>query len=313
VSSPNAVTVQAPGSIGNIGPGLDVLGCALTGAADSVTVRRSDRSDITITDPGAPELPRDAARHAAGLAAAAVLRRADAHVGLEIACRKGLPLAGGQGGSAASAVAGAVATNRLLGDPLSVSDLLSCCLEVEAAVAGRHLDNIAPCLLGGIVLIRSLDPIDVYALPVPRDLRVVLALPEQRLATAEARAVLPHTLTREVVVHQLAQVAAIVHALHTMDLTLLGAAMDDRIAEPARVPLIPGFAEAKRAALEAGALGASISGGGPTIFALCSDDLSARRVAGAMQAALGTAGVRSSSRVAQIDEVGAHAVSTESA
>ena len=313
MTSPNGVTVQAPGSIGNMGPGLDVLGCALTGAADSVTVRRSDGSDITISDPGAPELPRDPARHAAGLAAAAVLRRASAHIGLEITCRKGLPLAGGQGGSAASAVAGAVATNKLIGDPLSVSDLLSCCLEAESAVAGRHLDNIAPCLLGGIVLIRSLDPIDVCALPVPRDLRIVLALPEQRLATAEARAALPHTLPRAVVVHQLAQVAAMVHALHTADLGLLGAAMDDRIAEPARAPLIPGFTDAKRAALDAGALGASISGGGPTIFALCGDDLSARRIAGAMQGAFAKAGVQSSTRVAQIDEVGAHAVSAENA
>ncbi len=313
MSTPNAVTVQAPGSIGNIGPGLDILGCALTGAADTVTVRRSDTRDITITDAGAPELPRDAARHAAALAAAAVLRRASAHVGLLIACRKGLPLAGGQGGSAASAVAGAVATNRLLGDPLTSAELLSCCLEAEAAVAGRHLDNIASSLLGGIVLIRSLDPIDVHALPVPRELRVALAVPEQRLPTAQARAALPHTLSREVVVHQLAQVAAIVHALHAADLKLLGAAMNDRIAEPARAPLIPGFADVKRAALEAGALGASISGGGPTTFALCGDDLSARRVAIAMQAAFEAAGVRSSTRVARIDELGAHAVSTENA
>lgn len=313
MTSPNVVTVRAPGSIGNMGPGLDVLGCALTGAADSVTVRRSETSGITISDPGAPELPRDPTRHAAGLAASAVLRRADVHIGLEIACRKGLPLAGGQGGSAASAVAGAVATNKLIGDPLSLSELLSCCLEAESAVAGRHLDNIAPCLLGGIVLIRSLDPIDVCALPVPRDLRIVLALPEQRLATAEARAVLPHTLPRAVVVHQLAQVAAMVHALHAADLGLLGAAMDDRIAEPARAPLIPGFAEAKRAALDSGALGASISGGGPTIFALCGDDLSARRVAGAMQEAFATAGVNSSTRVAQIDDVGAHAAFAETA
>lgn len=311
MSLPNAVTVQAPGSIGNFGPGLDVLGCAITGAGDVVTVQRSDGAQISITDPGAPELPRDAHRHAAGLAAAAVLQRAEARVGLSIACRKGLPLAGGQGGSAASAVAAAVATNEILGQPLDTNDLLASCLEAEAAVAGRHLDNIAPSLLGGIVLIRSLDPIDVRELPIPRDLRIVLVLPEQRLATADARAALPRTLEREAAIHQMAQVAAIVHALHTEDLQLLGAALDDRIAEPARAGLIPGFREAKRAALDAGALGASISGAGPTTFALCRDDLSARRVALGMIAAFEAVGVHSTMRVAHVDDVGARVLPPE--
>ncbi len=313
MSTPNAVTVQAPGSIGNLGPGLDVLGCALTGAFDSVTVALTDMQGITITDAGAPELPTDPDRHAAALAAMAVLRRVSTRRGLTIACRKGLPLAGGQGGSAASAVAGAVATNHLLGDPLAAPELLSCCLEAETAVAGRHLDNIAPCLLGGIVLVRSMEPIDVHFLPVPAELRIVLALPQQRLSTAEARAALPQSLTRETVVHQLAHVAAVVHALHAGDLALLGAAIVDRIAEPARAPLIRGFTQGKRAALEAGALGASISGGGPTVFALCGDDISARRVAAAMQAAFEGAGVRCNTRVAKIDEVGARVVPTEHA
>jgi len=311
VSTPNAVTVQAPGSIGNLGPGLDVLGCALTGAADTVTVRLTDLQGITIADAGAPELPTDPDRHAAALAAAAVLRRASARRGLTISCRKGLPLAGGQGGSAASAVAGAVATNQLLGEPLAARELLGCCLEAEAAVAGRHLDNIAPCLLGGIILVRSIEPIEVHALPVPAELRIVLALPHQRLSTAEARAALPRSVSRETAVHQLAHVATMVHALHAGDLALLGAAIVDRIAEPARAPLIRGFTQVKRAAIEAGALGASISGGGPTVFALCGDDISARRVAAAMQTAFESDGVRCNTRVARIDQVGARVVPTE--
>ncbi len=313
MSTPNAVTVQAPGSIGNLGPGLDVLGCALTGAVDTVTVRLTDLQGITIADAGAPELPTDPDRHAAALAAMAVLRRASARRGLTISCRKGLPLAGGQGGSAASAVAGAVATNHLLGEPLASPELLSCCLEAETAVAGRHLDNIAPSLLGGIILVRSIEPIAVHFLPIPAELRIVLALPHQRLSTAEARAALPQSLTRETVVHQLAHVAAVVHALHAGDLALLGAAIVDRIAEPARAPLIRGFTQVKRAALEAGALGASISGGGPTVFALCGDDISARRVAAAMQAAFEGDGVRCNTRVAKIDDVGARVIATEQA
>jgi homoserine kinase len=305
------VTVQAPGSIGNLGPGLDVIGCALTGAADAVTVRFTDAPGITITDAGAAELPTDPTRHAAALAAMAVLRRVSTRHGLALSCRKGLPLAGGQGGSAASAVAGAVATNHLLGEPLAAPELLSCCLEAEAAVAGRHLDNIAPCLLGGIVLVRSIDPIDVHPLPVPAELRIVLALPHQQLSTAEARAALPQSVPREAVVHQLANVAAIVHALHKGDLTLLGAAIVDGIAEPARAPLIRGFMQVKRAALDAGALGASISGGGPTVFALCGDDLSARRVSTAMQHAFETDGVRCSTRVARVDDNGARVMPAE--
>jgi homoserine kinase len=305
--------VQAPGSIGNLGPGLDVIGCALTGAADSVTVRRTEARGIRISDPGSVHLPKDPQRHAAALAAAAVLRHASAPFGLTISCRKGLPLAGGQGGSAASAVAGAVATNHVLGDPLSPNELLACCLEAEATVAGRHLDNIAPSLLGGIVLVRSLDPIDVWPLPVPRDLRIVLALPEQQLPTADARAALPRAVARETLIHQLAQVAAVVHALHQEDLELLGKAMADHVAEPARGPLIHGFADAKRAALDAGALGSSISGAGPTIFALCGDDLSARRVAAAMQSAFDANAVHSSTRVARVDELGARVIPTETA
>lgn len=301
---PNAVTVHAPGSIGNFGPGLDVLGCAVTGASDMVTVQLAERG-LTVLEPGAPGLTRDPQRHAAAVAAAAVLRRAGAKLGLAVSCRKGLPLSGGQGGSAASAVAGAIATNHLLGAPLSTSELLACCLEAESAVAGRHLDNIAPSLLGGIVLIRSLDPIEVHPLPVPANLYIVLVRPEQRLATAASRAVLPAEISRANVVHQLAQVAAIVDALHRNDLTLLGAAMDDRIAEPARAPLIPGFAAAKEAAREAGALGASISGAGPTTFALCGDERSAERVGAAMQHAFASAAIQADYRIARVDEVGA--------
>jgi homoserine kinase len=193
----------------------------------------------------------------------------------------------------------------LLGSPLATSEVLACCLEAESTVAGRHLDNIAPSLLGGIVLVRSLEPIDVHPLPVPRDLQIVLVRPEQRLATAASRAVLPGEIARASVVHQLAHVAAVVDALHRSDLRLLGAAMDDRIAEPARAPLIPGFTAAKNAALEAGALGASISGAGPTMFALCGDDRCAERVGTAMQQAFQAAGVAATYRVARVDEVGA--------
>ena len=303
------VTAFAPGSIGNVGPGLDILGLAVAGAGDEVTAERVPGDTITLRDAGHPDLPTDPGRNTAALAAREVLRRAGAGgVGLALTVRKGLPLSGGQGGSAASAVAGAVAVNHLLGVPLDRDALLAACLEAEAAVAGRHPDNVAPSLLGGIVLVRATDPPDVVLLPVPPDLRVVLAHPDQRLRTRDARAVLPADVPLATALHQAAQVAAMVAALAAGDYALLGRALDDRIAEPARAPLLPGFAEAKAAALAAGALGASISGSGPTAFALARGDASARMAGAAMQAAYAGLGITATVRVADVDRQGARVI-----
>jgi len=305
------VVVSVPGGIGNLGPGLDVLGCAVAGLYDEVTAEWSETPGVTLLDAGHPDLPSDPARHTSAIAAAAVLESARLRgaqftaPGIALSVRKGLPLLGGQGGSAASAVAGAVAANALLGAPLDRIALLLCCLKAEETVAGRHLDNIAPSLLGGIVLVRSIDPIDVVQLPIPDELHVVLAQPSQRLRTSEARGVLPASLARAIAVHQMAQVGAIVAACHANDLALLGRAIDDRIAEPARASLLPGFVAAKQAAMTAGALGASISGAGPTAFALAASESVAERVATAMRAAYESAGVECSARVTHVDPNGA--------
>lgn len=297
----------APGSIGNIGPGLDILGCALTGAGDVVDATHIAERGVHIRASGHPELPSDSSRHSSAIAASAVLRLADREdVGLVLAVHKGLPLAGGQGGSASSAVAGALAANAILGEPLGADKLLEAALEAEARVAGRHADNIAPILLGGIVLVRALDPLDVVRLPVPAALRVVLVEPAQRLATRDARAVLPASLDRATALQQAANVAAMVAAFSSGNLPLLARALDDRIAEPARAPLLRGFVEAKAAALESGALGCSISGAGPTAFAFAGDDAAAERIAAAMATAYAECGVTATSRVARIDERGAY-------
>lgn len=301
----DAVRAYAPGSIGNLGPGLDVLGLAVEGCGDAVTAELTDTPGVRVAEPGHAELPANPARHSSAIAAAAVLRLSGAGVGLVLRVEKGLPLAGGQGGSAASAVAGAVAADALTGSRLNAADLLAAALEAESAVAGRHLDNVAPSLLGGLVLIRSLEPIDVVRLAVPDGLHVVLAHPDERLRTAEGRAALPELVSRAVAIHQAAQVGAIVAACTTGDLALLGRAIDDRIAEPARAPLLRGFAQAKAAALAAGALGASISGSGPTAFALASDAASAARIAAAMTAAYREAGVTCRARVTRPDLRGA--------
>lgn len=302
------LTVFAPGSVGNVGPGLDVLGLAVGGAGDWVTAELLDVRGIELRDPGHPDLPADPSRHASALAADAVVARSGGRHGLALWVLKGLPLSGGQGGSAASAVAGAVAANECLGRPLGTLELLQVCLEVEAQVAGRHADNLAPSLLGGAVLVRATDPLDVITLPVPAGLTAVLVHPDQRLRTADARAVLPATVTREVAIHQAAQVAAMVAAFYRGDLDLLRRSVDDRIAEPARAPLLPGFPAARRAALEAGALGASISGAGPTAFALAADARQGARIGAAMHAAYAAAGVEATVRVAPVDTQGARVV-----
>ena len=309
-----SVIVSVPGGIGNLGPGLDVLGCALTGARDEVIAEWSQTAGITIIDAGHPQLPTDPAKNTASIAAASVMRAAItrgmrmSHPGIAITIKKGLPLSGGQGGSAASAVAGAVSANALIwpvGSGLTQNELLTCALEGEETVAGRHLDNIAPSLLGGIVLVRSLDPIEVVKIPAPEGLRIVLATPAQQLTTTRARSVLPVEVPRSIVVHQLAQVAAIISACHSGDLALLGRSMDDRIAEPARTPLLPGFADAKISAIDAGALGVSISGAGPTAFALCDSEATASKIAQAMQSAYARAGLDCTVRICEIDTQGA--------
>ncbi len=312
-----AVTAFAPGGVGNVGPGLDILGLAVAGAGDAVTAEWTREGGIEIRDPGHPSLPFDPARHTAALAARAVLEaageRLSAGRGVALRVRKGLPLSGGQGGSAASAVAGAVAANALLGGLLDQAGLLDACLAAEETVAGRHLDNIAASLLGGIVLIRCMQPPELIALPVPEELTVVLVRPEQELRTADGRAVLPRELPRDVALHQAAQVGALVAALAAGDYELLGRAIDDRIAEPARARLLPGFAEAKAAALGAGALGSSISGSGPTSFALTRGPAAGERVAAAMVAAYAAAGFPSEARVAGIDRAGARLLDPEGA
>jgi homoserine kinase len=308
VSDPRA-RAFAPGSVGNVGPGLDILGLALTGRGDVVEVALRNGPGIEVLDPGHPDLPRDAGHNTAAVASGAVLRLGGTPgVGLSVTVTKGLPLSGGQGGSAASAVAGAVATNALLNFGLSEHQLVEAALEAEAHVAGKHLDNILPSLLGGIVLIRDADRFDWVRIEPPRGLKVVLCQPEQQLRTAEARAVLPPEVTREVALYQAAQVAAMVLAFTTNDLPMLRRAVDDRIAEPARAPLLPGFAAAKRAALDAGAMGCSISGSGPTAFAFAADQADALEIAAAMVRAYQLEGLASATRIAEVSPQGARVI-----
>jgi homoserine kinase len=268
-----SVTVFCPGSVSNLGPGFDCLGMAVGGRGDRVTARHCEPAGVRVVSVSDPRIPTDTSRNTAAIAAAAVVRKSAEHgrastVGIELSIEKGLPLAGGLGGSAASAVAAAVAADHLLGCRLSRDELLEAALEAEAVVAGRHADNVAPSLLGGAVLVLALDPPALTRVRVHPDLVLVLATPAYGVETARARSVLPREVSRAVAVGQAARLGALVVALEHADEALFRQAMVDGIAEPARASLYPGYRDAREQALSAGAAGVAISGAGPTVVAV---------------------------------------------
>jgi homoserine kinase len=285
-----SVTAFAPATVSNVGCGFDVLGFAIEAPGDEVTARLGPagvRIEEITGDGG--RLPREAARNTASVAVLALLTRIGERRGVSLRIHKGLPLSSGLGGSAASAAAAVVAVDALLGAHSSVETLMACALEGERLGAGSaHADNIAPCICGGFVLVRRPNPPDVLRLPVPAGLTAVVVHPDLEIETAKARALLGDTVPLADAVRQWANMGALVHGLHCGDYGIIGRALEDTIAEPRRASLIPGLAVIKRAAMEAGALGCSISGSGPSLFALCARADTAQRVGEAMTAAVRT-------------------------
>ncbi|HUR33713.1 MAG TPA: homoserine kinase [Vicinamibacterales bacterium] len=285
-----SVTAFAPATVSNVACGFDVLGFALDEPGDEVTAAFAPAGvSIAAIHGDDGRLPREAAKNTAGVAALALLTRIGDPRGVALTIRKGLPLSSGLGGSAASAAAAVVAVNGLLGANLSRDALVQCALEGERLGAGSaHADNIAPCICGGFVLVRCANPTDIITLPVPAGLTAVVVHPDLEIETAQARALLGDTVPLGAAVKQSANLGAFVHALHTGDFGLLSRSLEDAIAEPRRAPLVPGLALIKRAAAEAGALGSSLSGSGPSLFALCRGGEVAARVAEAMTTAVRT-------------------------
>ncbi|MES1256638.1 MAG: homoserine kinase [Acidobacteriota bacterium] len=284
------VTAFAPATVSNVACGFDVLGFALDAPGDEVVARFAP-SGVTIDsiagDGG--RLPLEAARNTAGVAAAALLRVLGEHRGVVLSIRKGLPLASGLGGSAASAAAAVVAVDGLLDAHASLDTLIACAIEGEGLGSRTaHPDNIAPSLCGGFVLVRHPDPPDIVRLPVPAGLMAVVIHPDLEIETAKARALLGTTVPLADAIRQWANMRALVDGLHRGDFALIARALEDTIAEPRRAPLVPGFAAIKQAAVDAGALGCSLSGSGPSLFALCHGADAAARVAAALRAAVVT-------------------------
>jgi len=284
-----SVTAFAPATVSNVACGFDVLGFALQDPGDEVTARLVAGDGVCIDDilGDGGRLPRDPAKNTASVAAQALLAILGERRGLALTIRKGLPLSSGLGGSAASAVAAVVAVDALLDAHTPLEMLMACAFEGERVGAGSaHGDNIAPAVYGGFVLVRVPNPPDVVRLPVPRGLTAVVVHPDLEIETARARALLGTHVPLADAIRQWANLGALVDALHRADFALLARALEDTIAEPRRAALIPGLAAIKQAATGAGALGCSLSGSGPSLFALCRDLTTAQAVATAMTAAV---------------------------
>ncbi len=290
----------APASVGNIGVGFDILGHTVAGPGDRATVRRIAAPEVRIAAIRGcrSELPREAARNTAGAALIALREALALPYGFEIELDKGIALGSGMGGSAASCVAALVAANALLDAPLSREALYAYAVTGEAvASGGRHGDNVGPMLLGGVALTTAdrLVPI-----PVPSDWTCVLVHPDAVLETRRAREALRgHYELREFVA-QSAHLALVLAGCFRGDAELVRAGLADVLVEPRRAPLIAGFAAVKQAALDHGALGASISGAGPSVFAWFDSAAAAAPAAAAMQQAFRDAGSTSEAFVSPV-------------
>jgi homoserine kinase len=303
-------TAFAPASVGNVAIGFDILGFSVEALGDRVTVVRRDAPGVEIRAVRgiAGELPRAAADNTAGRALLALQEAARPGFGFGVEIDKGIPLGSGLGGSAASAVAAVVAANALLPAPLERIELLKCALAGEAVASGaRHADNIAPALYGGLVLTVGIDQPRVKRIPVPDVLRAVIVHPHMSLATSDARAILQGSVGLSDFVWQTANLAGFISGCYTADLDMIRASFEDVVIEPQRQALIPGFQQVRQAAMAAGALGCSISGAGPSMFAWAESG-SAAAVLAAMQRAFAARQLGTDAWVVGLGSAGARLV-----
>ncbi|MGH8177463.1 MAG: homoserine kinase [Steroidobacter sp.] len=305
-----SATAFAPASVGNVAVGFDVLGHSFQTIGDRVTARRIAEPGVRITSiVGATvDLPRDPERNTAGMAVLSMVRDLKLDFGFELAIEKGIPLGSGLGGSAASAVAGVVAANALLPAPLSQLDLLKFAMKGEAVASGSvHVDNIAPSLFGGLVLTVGIDNPNVKQIPIPASVRCVLVHPHMMLSTRAAREILNRSIDLSNVIWQSANLAGFLTGCFTGDLRLIRASLEDVIIEPQRKVLIPGFDAVKGGAMNNGALGCSISGAGPTLFAWC-ETQDAERIRDAMVAGFAAHRLGSDAWISTLEPTGARVI-----
>jgi len=304
----NYIKAFAPATVANVSCGFDIFGFAIEEPGDVVEIWRRDEPGIVIKDIFGDEgrLPRNPEKNAVtGVMIHLLKHLGITDFGCEVTLHKNMPLGSGMGSSAASAVAGVVAINELLDCPLTRTELLPFAMEGERIASGSaHADNVGPALLGGFVIIRSYNPLDVFSIPVPKDLYCTLVHPDIEINTKDARYILRDEVSLKNTISQMGNVAGLVAGLMKEDYDLISRSMVDVIIEPVRSILIPDFDKVKQAALDNGALGCSISGSGPSMFALSRGTENAKKVGEVMKTTFLEAGIESSTHVSLINQGG---------
>ena len=273
------IKVFSPGSITNLSCGYDVLGVCLNNRGDEITVTKTSNKGIVIKSNDEYDISKDINENVAGIAAQALLKNISTKFGFEIEIKKGIKPGSGIGSSAASSAGTVFAINQLLDSPFSQLDLIKFSMEGEKFVSGSyHADNVAPIILGGITLVRSIDEIDVIKLPSPKTLEVIIIRPNIEIKTSDSRKVVKKKIKIEKMVKQSANLASFVSSLYTEDFDLMSRSVVDIIAEPNRKILIPEFDKIKNKSKNSGAIAVGISGSGPSIFSLSNDTIISKKI-----------------------------------
>lgn len=305
------VTVSSPASIANLVCGFDVLGLALNNPQDIMHVERSDFPGIRIRHNDEFNLPTIPEQNVAGGALIALMQELTHPTGFDITIEKLIKPGSGLGSSAASAAGIVVAVNHLLGNVFSKTDLVRFAMAGEKVASGvKHADNIAPCIFGGVVLIRSIFPLDMVDLPAP-DMYVTVVHPQIEVKTSDARQILRKEVLLKNAIRQWGNIAGLVAGLMKSDYDLISRSLEDVIIEPVRSILIPGFNEVKSQSKEAGALGGGISGSGPSIFMLSKEEATAKEVEVRMKSIFDRIGIDYYTYVTTVNHEGVKIIDSE--
>lgn len=279
----NEIKIFCPATIANLSCGFDVLGVCLDHVGDEMIIRKTKNKGVKIKQIIGADLPLDPNKNVAGVAAQALINVLQPEFGFEIIMYKNIKAGSGIGSSAASAAGAVYGINALCGSPLTNKELIYYAMQGEALASGAaHADNVAPALLGGFAFIKSYDPLNIVHITSPNELYATIIHPQIELKTKDARSVLKHTVTLKQAIVQCGNLGGLLCGLYTDDYDLIGSSIHDEFVESKRALLIPNYAQLKQAALDSGALGAGISGAGPSVFALSRGENTAIEVAKAM-------------------------------
>lgn len=301
----NEIKIFCPATIANLNCGFDVMGLCLETIGDEMIIRKSSEKGIQITKITGADLPLEAEKNVAGVAALALLQKVNIDYGFEIEIHKKIKAGSGIGSSSASAAGAVFGINELLGKPFTKHELVDFAMKGEVIASGsEHADNVAPCLLGGFTLVRGYNPLEVIRMDSPSELYAVVLHPHIEVKTSDSRAVLSPMISLKSAITQWGNLGGLIAGIYTSDYELIGRSLQDVIIEPLRKQLIPNFDEVKNAALVNGALGSGISGAGPSIFALCKGQEAAKKVSYAMSESYLNTGIAFDIHVSKINPQG---------